>query len=301
MHTALESTRVRLIAVVVVAVSLMSCSLGLGGPEATLGPTPLQPTPLFRRVVVAAVAPLRTGPGPDFESVGQLVRGDVVAVLGTSPNSQWYRVIAPDIAAEPAKAWLLTELTAEIGAAPGGAGRQTPTPSQASEVVTPSQGGGHNELTPAPTATNPSLPAGTQSTKPPSQTAAAISTSVPAATETRIGPAATASLVPRITGAPPTATHTATPLPVPSSTDTVTAAPAPSDTPTATLLPPDTPTITTTASPQPPSVTPLPPDTATSTSPASTHIAPPAGTPDPLPSLVPLPTFVFPFPTFVWP
>jgi N-acetylmuramoyl-L-alanine amidase len=44
-------------------------------------------------VVTASTLNLRAGPGPGYESVGQLALGDIVTLLGRTSNKSWLKVL----------------------------------------------------------------------------------------------------------------------------------------------------------------------------------------------------------------
>ncbi len=142
-------------------------------------------------VVIVDVAPLRSGPGVEFEPVGVLAEGEIVTLVGSSPAKDWYRVTLPTPQGGINEAWVSAEFIAPI--------RPTSTP--------------------LPSWTPSAMPSPTSTRKP-------TSTLVPPATPTDTPTAAGTRT--RTRAATPTLVSPATPTPTPiaePATDTPTLVP----------------------------------------------------------------------------
>ncbi len=78
-------------------------------------PTQVPVTPFkAQAVVIVDVATLRSGPGVEFEPVGALAKGEVIALLGASPARDWYLVTLPTPQGGTNEAWISAEFIAPI-------------------------------------------------------------------------------------------------------------------------------------------------------------------------------------------
>jgi hypothetical protein len=95
-----------------------------GGTEdmvTTLTP-PIEVTPVVgQAVVIVDVAPLRSYPDTQAETVGNLSEGALVDLLGVSPSEEWYLVKEVESPAGQSEAWILAAFIEQIETA-------TPTP-----------------------------------------------------------------------------------------------------------------------------------------------------------------------------
>jgi uncharacterized protein YgiM (DUF1202 family) len=95
----------------------LACNLPFGSTPPTPTPTEEPPAvvPVDRQLSIRAdTATLRTGPGVSFESRGNLVRGQVVQVIGETPNGDWLLISLTPSQGGPGEAWISAELTGPV-------------------------------------------------------------------------------------------------------------------------------------------------------------------------------------------
>ena len=92
------------------------------GMVTTLTPA-IQVTPVVgQAVVIVDVAPLRSHPDTQAETVRSLSEGDVIDLLGVSPSKEWYLVKEVVSPAGQSEAWILAAFVEQIGTATPGSG-----------------------------------------------------------------------------------------------------------------------------------------------------------------------------------